>query len=143
MSTQARQELCSRLVFQDDTQQSDLMDPNKTQTELIALLLDVTNNCPWEVTAVRTDHSDDSGLGEHSHANGYCLDGWPLHSKTAGDYMDSNEPAFQVALGRARQSSWLYQIGLAGTAWTPENEAAAGSTVFHDDGADHVHLGAN
>lgn len=118
------------------------MDPNVTRTELIALMLDVTNGTPWEVTAVRSDHSDDSGLGEHSHANGYCLDGWPLNSPTPGDYMDETSFMFQAALRKARNSTWLYQIGLAGTAWTGPNAEAAGPTVFQDDGADHVHIGA-
>lgn len=118
------------------------MDPNVTSTDLIALMLDVTNGTSWEVTAVRSDHHDDSGLGEHSHANGYCLDGWPLNSKTPGDYMDANAIVFDQALRKASASEWMYQIGLAGSAWNEGAIATAGPTVFHDDGADHVHLGA-
>jgi len=143
MSIQAREQLCDRLIFQRDSQRSDLMDPDMTNTDLIALMLDVTKNVYWEVTAVRSDHHDDSGLGLHSHANGYCLDGWPLNSKTAGDYMDPDSLSFEAALRFARNSSWLYQIGLAGTADTEPNREAAGPTVFSDSGADHVHLGAH
>jgi hypothetical protein len=142
VSIAAREALCNRLVFQRDSQRSDLMDPNLTQTGLIALLLDVTAGTTWEVTAVRSDHHDDSALGEHTHANGYCLDGWPLNSKTPGDYMNANTLVFDKALRAASGSAWLYQIGLAGSAWSDEAVQNAGPTAFHDDGADHIHLGA-
>jgi hypothetical protein len=143
MSIQARQDLVSKLVFQRDSQRNDLMDPNMTQTTLIALLLELVNKGHHiEITAVRSDHSDDSALGLHCHANGYCADMWPLGSATPGDYLDAGNPYFQQFLRDAAGSSWLYQIGLAGSAYTDANVAAAGSTVFHDDGADHVHLGA-
>ena len=144
MSIQAREKLVVQLVFQRDSQSTDLLDVNLTQTELIALLLDLTNK-GWhiEITAVRSDHSDDSALGLHSHANGYCADLWPLASATPGDYLDASSASFRLFLADAADSSWLYQIGLAGSANTPENMAAAGPTAFADDGADHVHLGAN
>ena len=79
MSLQARQDLVNKLVFQRDSEKSDLMDPNMTQTTLIALLLDLVNKGHHiEITAIRTDHSDDSSLGLHCHHNGYCADLWPL-----------------------------------------------------------------
>ena len=119
------------------------MNPSLTQTQLIALLLDLVNaGFHMEITAVRTDHSDDSALGEHCHANGYCADLWPLGSSTPGDYLDATNPYFQQFLEAAAASPWLYQIGLAGSAWTASNAAAAGPTVFQDDGQDHIHLGA-
>lgn len=144
MSIAARQLLCERLVFQADSQRADLMDPAKTRTELIALLLELTEAKHWrmEVTAVRSDHHDDSALGLHSHANGYCADLWPLASPNAGDYLDANAPLFQDFLADVAESPWLYQVGLAGTANTNENRAAAGPKSFFDDGADHIHVGA-
>jgi hypothetical protein len=143
MSQQARNALVSELVFQDATQSSDLENVDLTQTQLIALLLDLTNK-GWniEITAVRTDHSDDRSLGLHCHANGYCADLWPLASSAPQDYLDAGDPRFQQFLSDAAASPWLYQIGLAGSAYTPANVTAAGPTVFQDDGADHVHLGA-
>ena len=143
MSIQARQELCSRLVFQDDSQQADLMDPSVTETSLIALMLDVTNGCAWECTAVKSDHRDDRDLGPHCHYNGFGFDGWPLKSKNAGDYMDPSTPEFEVALGRARQSKWLNEIGLAGSAVSYVDIIAAGPDYFQDSGADHIHLGSD
>ena len=143
MSQQARQYLVSKLFFQDDTQKPDLLNENMTQTDLIALLVELVNKGHHiEITAVRTDHSNDSGLGEHCHANGYCADMWPLTGPTAGAYLDAGDAAFQKFLQDAAASQWLYQIGLAGSAYTSANVAAAGSSVFQDDGADHVHLGS-
>jgi hypothetical protein len=146
MSIEARQALVNggHLFFQDATQSSDLLDPNVTQTDLIALLQYlVEKGYHIEITAVKSDHSDDSGLGEHSHFNGWCVDCWPLASATAGDYMDAITDAFQAFLRDVAAAPHLYQIGLAGEAAAfTDNFTAAGPTAFHDDGADHVHIGA-
>jgi hypothetical protein len=145
MSQAARDALIASPLtfFQDDTQRADLDDVDTTQTGLIALLSElVAKGHALEFTAVKTDHHDDSALGEHCHFNGYCADLWPLASATAGDYLDAGDPRFQAFLRDVAASRYLYQVGLAGTAWTSANAVAAGGTVFHDDGADHVHLGA-
>ena len=147
MSIQARRQLIDSpaTFFQHEAEQhADLMDPAKTQTELIALLLElVGKGHVLEFTAIRSDHSDDSCLGYHSHADGFCADLWPLASRTAGDYLDASDDRFAAFLADAARSHWLYQIGLAGSADTRANQIAAGRTEFPDDGADHVHLGAN
>ena len=143
MSIEARQTLVSHLVLQRASQRTDLLSLDLTQTGLIALLLDLVNaGFNMEVTSVRSDHRDDSGLGEHSHANGYCVDLWPLNSFTAGDYMDAGSPAFRSFLEAVADSEYLHQIGLAGSAVNPENLEAAGPTAFLDEGADHIHIGA-
>ncbi len=143
MSLQARESLAAQLIYQDSTQKSDLLNESLTQTGLIALLLELLGKgFHLEITAVRTDHSNDAYLGLHSHANGYCVDCWPLNSETAGDYMDQNDPKFQAFLSAAAQSVWCYQIGLGGAAQTDANYAAIGEKGFTDNGADHVHLGA-
>ena len=118
------------------------MSPNVTQTTLIALLLDVTEHVRLEVTAVKTDHHDDSALGLHCHFNGYAIDLWPLQSNEAGDYLDADDPRFAAFLKIVSTSPWSYQIGLAGEANTEANMASAGSSAFVDDGGDHVHIGA-
>ncbi len=102
MSQQARQELVNLLVFQRGTEKGDLLDPNRTQTQLIALLLDLAKTHGWhiEITAVRTDHHDDSSLGLHCHANGYAADCWPLKSAAPQDYLDAGDPRFQEILTR-------------------------------------------
>jgi hypothetical protein len=145
VSQQARNDLVNRLVFQSGTERGDLLDPNRTQTQLVALLLDLAKNKGWhiEITAVRTDHHNDSALGLHCHANGYAADCWPLASATPGNYLDASDDRFRRFLQDAASSAWIFQIGLAGSAYTSANMAAAGPTAFQDDGADHVHLGAN
>ena len=145
MSVEARLALVAspRTFFQNDTQRADLDDPATTQTGLIALLTElVAKGHNIEFTAIKSDHHDDSNLGEHCHFNGYCADLWPLASETAGDYLDAGDPRFAAFLRDVDASQWTYQIGLAGTAWTSANAVAAGDSVFHDDGADHVHIGA-
>lgn len=150
MSLEAREGLVNsgRLFFQDATQGPDLLDPNLTHTELIAMLIFLTSTCGHhiEVTAVRTDHHDDSGLsadGVGTHACGWAVDCWPLSSATAGDYEDASTQAFQVFLRDIAEGPFLRQVGLAGTAATPANFTAAGPTAFDDGGADHIHIGTN
>lgn len=145
MSIQVRQSLVAHphTIFQSDGQRQDLLNPAKTQTGLIALLLELVQKGHIILfTAIRSDHHDDSALGEHCHANGFCADVWPLNSVNATDYIDAGDDRFAAFLSDAKRSLWLYQIGLAGTADTHANRLAAGPTVFDDDGADHIHLGA-
>jgi len=146
MSQQARQALVDspNTIFQHDSQRSDLLNESLTQTDLIALLTEIciTRGYPVEFTAVRSDHRNDSCLGLHSHADGYAADCWPLDSRTAGAYLDAGDPRFQAFLHDLSLSPWLWQIGLAGSADTAQNKAAGGPSVFSDEGADHVHLGA-
>ena len=145
MSLQARHALVAhpRTIFRSDAQRQDLLDPAKTQTELVALLTELVHKGHMLLfTAIRSDHHDDSCLGLHSHANGYDADVWPLNSTDPTDYIDASTPAFEHFLADAARSPWLYQVGLAGEADTAADEAAAGRTVFSDGGADHVHLGS-
>ena len=146
MSTEVRQALVDspQTVFQAESQRTDLLDPTITQTGLIALLSElVAKGHVLLFTAIKSDHHDDSALGLHCHFNGYCADLWPMHSAAPTDYIDAADPAFAVFLADVASSAYLYQVGLAGTAWTSSNAVAAGGSVFHDDGADHVHLGAS
>ncbi len=146
MSLQARQKLIAspNTVFRAQSQRDDLLNDQKTSTDLIALLLDLVGKGHIILfTAVRTDHSDDSCLGFHSHANGFCADVWPLSAPRDGAYLNADTHDFRQFLADAAASPWLYQIGLAGSANTPGDATAAGSSEFTDDGADHVHLGAN
>lgn len=145
MSVEARQTLVAHpnTIFRSDTQRQDLLDPNKTQTYLIALLTYLVEKGHVILfTAIRSDHHDDSTLGVHCHANGYCADVWPLASTNATDYIDAGDSRFEAFLRDAATSVALYQIGLAGSAATQVNFAAAGPTAFQDSGADHIHLGA-
>lgn len=149
MSQEARDKLVAALIFQDASQKLDLESPTLTQTYLIALLTYLVFDRGWpiEITAVRTDHHDDSGLASApqyvgTHAHGWSADCWPLNSLHAGDYVDARNARFQRFLDDVRVAPYLHQVGLAGTAWSQENVDCAGPTAFHDDGADHIHLGA-
>ncbi len=150
MSIQARDQLVNghETVFQRNSQRIDLLNPSLTQTQLIALLLELTAKGHILLfTAVRSDHHDDSGLGRPpafigTHAHGWAADCWLLNSTAPTDFVDADDARFQRFLADAAASPWLHQIGLAGSADIAANRAAAGSTVFSDDGADHVHLGA-
>lgn len=145
MSLQARTYLVNHehAIFRSDSQRQDLLDPEKTRTELVALLLELLHRGFIVLfTAIRSDHHDDSSLGLHSHANGYAADVWPLASTRPDDYVDANDVRFRDFIDAASKSPWTYQIGLAGTADTSVNRAAGGDVVFEDSGADHVHLGA-
>lgn len=136
------------LIFQRQSQRSDLIDPTMTQTYLIAFL-DHLLAQGWilEVTAVRSDHANDEGLGLSgypwcgTHAHGWAVDLWPLNSVKAGDYMEASDPHFQKFLSQAMNAPFYMQTGLAGEADTPINHVAAGRMSFTDGGASHVHLG--
>ena len=154
-----RQNVAARLVFTDSTQQGDIL--NKEQDHLIQLLDILT--CPSDklahngklglgyiigVTALESDHHDDSYLSSQpghagTHAVGDAIDCWPMNSRTQGDWMDQNSTKFQAFLKDIRLQAHYLQTGLAGSAWTPANVAAAGDAEFHDDGGDHVHVGVD
>lgn len=145
MSIEAREALVKspNTIFNSQSQRDDLLDPNKTQTDLIAMLTDlVEKGHVIQFTAIRSDHHDDSYLGEHCHAHGYCADCWPLASTTPGDYLPASDPRFVKFCHDAGFDPYEHQVGLAGSAWTHDDIVAAGSGVFHDSGADHCHLGA-
>lgn len=135
------------LVFQAASQRLDLLNPLVIQTQTIAgLQWLVAKGHVFELTAARSDHHDDSGLGlapgyVGTHARGWAVDGWPLASKKAGDYLDVGDARFQAFLRDARLMPYLMQIGLTSDCYTPANIAAGGATVYLDDGGPHVHLG--
>lgn len=132
-----------QLFFQDDTQSTDLMNSAITQDCLIDFLLELlSNGFHIELTAVKTDHHDDSDLGFHCHFNGFAVDCWNLVDATPGNYVDASTETFRNFLSTAASNKYLYQIGLAAEADIPANHVAAGPTSFSDDGGSHVHFGA-
>jgi hypothetical protein len=134
------------LVFQKPSHRSDLLDPHKTNTGLIAYLSQLLGDFGhhFEVTAVNTDHTtNDGGPNGRGHNAGCAIDGWPLASARAGDFLDGATAEFRTFLQHAAVSHPLLQIGLVGDgADSHANFAAAGKTAFQDDGGAHVHLGA-
>jgi hypothetical protein len=137
-----REALCKRLFFKRPSHKADLLDPTKTQTWLIGHLLYVTQKYSFETTAVKSDHHNDSGLGEYCHFNGYCVDGYPLRSHKANDWMTCESLEFRNFLTHVSLSPYQYQTGIAPASFSLENLVAAGPNAFKDDGADHIHLGS-
>ena len=150
MSIEARQAIVqsSRTFFQVDSQRSDLLDPNITQTQLIAFLTHIlAQGWAIEFTAICSDHHDDSCLTSPpycgTHAKGWAVDCWPLNTPKAGDYMDAGDPHFQKFLSQAMNAPFYMQTGLGGSANTGANQVAAGGAWFPDSDADHVHFGTH
>jgi hypothetical protein len=142
MSEQTRESLVSKLFFQDTDSKTDLLNPDLTSTNLIAILVSVlAAGYNLEITAVRTDHHPDGYLGVHSHQAGRAVDCWPLNSPKMGDYMDPNTSDFMMFLRDTKRINQVAQIGLGGSAFTTSNVAVLGSLGFQDNGADHVHIG--
>lgn len=143
MSIQARQELVNKLMFQDESQKDDLLNPEVTQTDLIQLLTDLVNKGHHIViTAVKSDHHDDSNLGEHCHFNGWCVDCWANASQNPTDYLAVDDPRLLAFIKDAGLDTDTYQIGETPDAYTARMIAAANGKVFEDDGGSHIHLGS-
>jgi hypothetical protein len=141
MSTETRELVVSKLFFQDDTQKSDLLDPEITNTNLIAALDDLlTQGHHIEITAVKSDHRDD-GCGSGLHESGCAVDCWPLNGPNPGQYLDAGTEAFIAFLRDVQAADYVYDVGLGGVAYTSVNMTAAGPTAFQDDSEDHVHIG--
>lgn len=121
---------------------ADILDPTKTSTYLIAMLnyLVLEKKWPLELTIARTGHHDD---GPHGHYGGFAFDGWPLLKAMMDAWLDADSEQFQDFLRDVAAGPNLYQIGLTPDAWTPENIAAAGPTLFQDSGGSHVHIGVH
>lgn len=136
-------------IFRSQSQRDDILDPTRTQTGLIALIVHLLERGHIiEFTAIRADHHDDSNLNPDppyvgTHAGGYAFDGWPLASPTEGDYLDAQDPRFIAYVRDAQSSPWHFQTGLAGSAYCKCDIAAAGPGLFEDSGGDHVHLSSN
>lgn len=148
MSVEIRQEIAAspHIIFRTEQQRDDIVNVHGVQTQLIAFLQHLINKgAILEVTAVKSDHRDDSFLNPNpphsgTHAGGWAIDCWPLSRVEQGAYLNAMDEQFQHFLELASEAPWLFQIGLAGSAWHPLNVAAAGDTVFQDQGDDHVHL---
>jgi hypothetical protein len=135
MSIEARMQVVksSRVFFQHDSDRADFINPNTTNSNLVALVLhSLDDGFNIEFTAVNTDHHYD---GTTEHSAGLAFDSWPLASAHAGDDFPG-----------------IRNIGLAAEAYTPGNvaatglpevtdvEDASGPVVFRDDGGSHVHF---
>jgi hypothetical protein len=141
---QAREHLVNHpnILFQEESQREDLLNEHLTQTNLIELLSELVKDHHFVITAVRSDHHDDSDLGYHCHANGFCVDCWPLESASPTDYAPAQGEKMDSFLKDVARSPVLWQIGLAGSGDTAHNQFISGPTCYSDDGGDHIHIGA-
>lgn len=136
MSIETRTWVCSQLAYTDNTQQSDLMNPNLTTTELIAFLVELlyARGGAWQnknilVTAVRTDHPTQDGPDGHSGGNAIDFadnNGAPGHLLAD---VQSCEQAKGIGCGGEYQQ---YAAALGGY--------SAQSKLFEDNSTNHVHV---
>jgi hypothetical protein len=151
MSLQTRAAIATspHILYRTPQQRDDIVSVRGVRTQLVAFLQYlVQNRLCIEVTALMSVHHNDLSLNPFAphcgtHAGGWAVDCWPLTRPEFGAYLDAQDKRFSYFLEVARAAPWLYQIGLAGSAYTPENIAAAGSLVFADEGADHIHFGVH
>jgi hypothetical protein len=136
-----------RLVLTRPSQYGDLVDPQMTRDELVGMLMALLGRTQSAiyVTAVRSDHHDDSGLSPGplhvgTHAYGWAIDCWPM-SGPGGEFYDGSSPVFAQWLSVVAKVPNILQVGLAGSADTSANREVLGGLYFSDTGADHVHIG--
>jgi hypothetical protein len=135
MSIQMRESVVAELAFSDDTQKSDLLNPDLTNTNLIAALAQAVFPAPHGqghrllITSVRTDHSDDSALGPHCHARGFAVDLWPQ------DDVDLHA----VAQDFCTNNPWVIKLGLGGISQSLALNAGD-TVVFFDNSTNHLHV---
>jgi hypothetical protein len=151
VSTSVRRAIATsaHIIYRTPQQRDDIVSVTGVRTELVAFLRSMIDaGAVLEVTALMSDHHNDLELNPvqphcGTHAGGWAIDCWPLWRAEEGAYLDAQDPRFATFLRWAGQSPYLMQIGLAGSAWTPENLAAAGEVAFQDEGNDHVHFGVH
>jgi len=121
---------------------ADILNENKTQTNLIEMIVNLLNkNHIIYFTAINSDHHDDSSKGLHSHHNGYAFDCWPMRTDKPEDYFDVDSEGFLKFLHDASTHMYYYQIGLTPDCHTKAAIAVSGNNCFEDDGASHIHIG--
>lgn len=148
MSLQTRQLVANALIYQNPAlQKFQLTAKNEhggyiVHTNMIQLLHDIlfVFKAPFLVTAIKTDHHDDSCLGAHSHFAGKCIDGWFLSGLGPTDYMMPDDASFAIWLKQIAHHPLTYSIGLGGSAYTPPLRLACAPIGFEDSGEDHIHL---
>jgi hypothetical protein len=141
VSLTTRQELVAAVQCANPSDISDLLNPQKTNTYLIALLSDLKGRCghPLLITAVNTDHHPD-GNG-HGHSKGWAADLWN------GDYGKVGDDKVFDIIKALVVNPYCWTIGLAGKAQQYAEASHSLVTdkrqiIFLDEGLDHVHVQA-
>lgn len=143
MSIETRQALVNnpKLVLKAASQKEDLLNPNLTNTWLIAFLIDLVSTCkrPILITAIRTDHAS----GTLHNPYGRAIDCWNADWATNGD--DKVIDVMQAAaIVGAKYKPALVEVGLSGTAaYFKHYVTWPLSNVFIEDygkNNEHLHL---
>jgi hypothetical protein len=139
MSTQARQAVANspKIKYTDSSQKSDLLDPAKTNTYLIAMLQWFLDNLwlPIMVLAVKSDHSP---TGQHY--DGCALDCYPANWQTG------EQSTCTDMMTAAAKCPFTEAVGLGGITkkWKGNvnwnQPGSQYSTVFDDNDTDHIHI---
>jgi hypothetical protein len=143
MTSPARAQLVTELLFQRESQRSDLLNENVTDTLLIQMLISLADLYKPKdgekilVTSVYSDHSPDGDLGPHGHhpdsGPGFAVDVAPSLDGWVG---------LMLAIAAC---PYVWTAGLGGPA------AKAGESVVHwpkdgkfvlfmDNDSPHIHL---
>lgn len=149
MSIETRQKLVSdsRLVFQRDSQRTDLLDSAMTNTWLIEFLMKLLDEAghPILVTALYTDHHPGTLHHPTDGTPGRAVDCWNADWATVGDdkCVDVMKAAAKISEG---EQPFLVEVGLSGDAARLQGQVDWGPTynVFVEDWGDsneHLHFG--
>jgi hypothetical protein len=154
MSLQTRQWVVNHPHTKFRGNSSDILDPNKTNTAVIAHIVFMLERGHIILfTAINSDHHDDLYLNptpphEGTHAGKCAYDCWPLNSEDPSDYATPGDAVMNRFLTDGGECPYTYQVGEGGSAYTPGDVRIAlgthsptGDFVFQDDGSDHVHFG--
>ena len=141
MSTQARQAVAnnSKMRYTDSTQKSDLLDPAKTNTYLIAMLQWMLDNLwtPILVLAIKTDHSP---TGQHY--DGCAIDCYPAN------WQQGEQSTCTDMMSAASKCPFVEAVGLGGITkrwkgnvnWQIDSCQRQFFVLFDDNNTDHIHI---
>jgi len=141
-----RQAVTNAVHIQNAIAFNDLLDFSKTQTDLIALLARAAlpasdGGLGFDVllTAINSDHHDDSCLGIHTHHSGYAVDIGTVNGVDIGD----NPQTLLFCQAMAGNNKWVVKVGLGGPASAFMQQLSISfpqTIVFVDNQQPHVHL---
>lgn len=138
--------LMTSVQIQNAVAEQDLMDPGKTDTDLIAGLIRAACGpgagglgFKLLLTSINSDHGDDSCLGPHSHRKGYAVDIGTIDGTDVGN----NSATLNFCLAMGKNNVWIHSIGLGGIEtkkMLPQLAAACKVPIFEDNDEPHIHL---
>ena len=146
MSQAVRETLTKKVTFMSPEDEGDLLDPLKTHTYLIAMLMELVqaSQHPILLTSVYSSHTVDGGLASHGHhpelGPGFSADLW------IGDWKNVGDDRILDIIKLLPYNQYCWTVGLGGQAqeygdkvtWPQDNKFI----LFTDNNTDHLHLQA-